>query len=260
MTALPGRRAGAGRPAKPWWREWLEAIAFALFVTTFVVSGVHVDGASMMPNLRSGELVLVPKALGWLRALGVGEYARGDIIVFKPPAEASGEWRDAPMNLWRYQPFLIKRVIGLPGDQVRVQGGEVWVNGRALDQSFITDYWRAQGCWDTRSLIANHAQNDIEYPFVPNAQAFTVPAGRYFVMGDNRSANGSEDSRLFGTVARRDIAGPAAISVWPLTRSAQADVNCRYIGPRPQDQVRFSGLQRWNPRLLGPPASLRAAP
>lgn len=239
--------------AKRFWKEWLEPVAVALVVTQFLATLVGVDGASMMPGLRHGERVFVPKYETWLHRAGLGDFSRGDVLIFKPPRDvatrAPGFTRPGPGGLWTYRPYLIKRLIALPGDRIRVEGGEVFVNGQQVAQDFITDYWREQGCWDTQSPLANHAQSP---GLLPAAQEFVVPAGRYFVMGDNRSARGSEDSRTFGPVPLGDIAGRAAAVVWPVMRRTQARYDCAAL-ERPQDHVTFSGETVPNLRLLGRP-------
>ncbi|MFC6658924.1 signal peptidase I, partial [Deinococcus multiflagellatus] len=217
-------------PLQKLWKEVLEPIVFAVVITQFVATLVGVDGVSMMPNLRDRERVFVPKYETWLHKAGIGEFKRGDILIFKPPREASAKIENltkaAPLNLWTYRPFLIKRLIGLPGDKIRIQGGEVSVNGVKLDSGWTTDFWKAQGCWDTESPVANLAQSSRigERGFmqsvnvVQDQEEFTVPAGHYYVMGDNRTATGSEDSRIVGPVPRRDVAGRAAAVVWPIMR------------------------------------------
>ncbi|WP_291426281.1 signal peptidase I, partial [Deinococcus sp.] len=194
------------------WKEVLEPIVFAVVITQFIATLVGVDGTSMMPNLRNRERVFVPKYETWLHKAGVGSFKRGDIVIFKPPAEAAKQipnLQKSALGLYTYRPFLIKRLIGLPGDKISIAGGEVSVNGTRLDSSWTTDYWREQGCWDTQSDLANSIASG-RIGVVQQAQEITVPAGQYFVMGDNRTANGSEDSRMFGPVPLRDIAGRAA--------------------------------------------------
>ncbi|WP_027482043.1 signal peptidase I [Deinococcus pimensis] len=238
------------------WREFLEPILFAVVITQFVATLVGVQGASMMPNLRNGERVFVPKYETWLHKAGVGSFHRGDILVFKPPAEASSR---SFFGLWTYRPFLIKRLIALPGDTVSVNEGVVTVNGKVLDGSWTTDYWQKQGCWDTDSSIANNAQSG-DQGLVQTQKTFTVPAGHYFMMGDNRTANGSEDSRLFGPIPLRDIAGRAAAVVWPFVRKANADYDCNYAGPEPEKHVEFSGPSGLNLRILTRPAPFGTLP
>ena len=186
------------------WKELLEPIVFAVVITQFIATLVGVDGVSMMPNLRHHERVFVPKYESWLHKAGVGSFKRGDILIFKPPAAA--ETRTF-FNLWSYRPFLIKRLIGLPGDKVRIEKGVVFVNDVALNDNYTASYWQEQGCWDTESPIANQIQSSLKN-IVPDQSELTVPAGEYFVMGDNRTENGSEDSRLFGPDSAQRRRGP----------------------------------------------------
>ncbi|CAM4456872.1 signal peptidase I [Deinococcus marmoris] len=232
------------------WKDFLEPIVFAVVITQFVATLVGVDGVSMMPNLRDRERVFVPKYETWLHKAGVGDFSRGDIVIFKPPREASAQIGNLNKNflgLWDYRPFLIKRVIGLPGDTITVQGGEVTVNGVKLDSGWTTDYWRQQGCWDNQSELANNATSS-RAGVVPDQAEVTVPPAQYFVMGDNRTANGSEDSRLFGTVQRRDVAGRAAAVVWPIMRKANATYDCAT-----ERVAELSGENQLNWRLLNRP-------
>lgn len=215
--------------ARSFYKEWLEPLLFALLVTQFIVTMVRVDGASMMPNLRNGERVIVPKYEYWLHRVGIGNYQRGDVVVFKPPqqaAEVVPSLNNSFLGLWHYRPFLIKRIIGVEGDRIRVQGGNVWINDKPLDGSFVSDYWQAQGCWDRDSMLANQATSSLQ-GVVPDQLEITVPANHYFVMGDNRHVNGSEDSRLFGSVGIANIAGRANMVVWPLSQPENLPYNCQ---------------------------------
>ena len=106
------------------------------------------------------------------------EPERGDVIVFHEPDQAN---RD-----------LIKRVIGLPGDKITLDSSNVWVNGVELNEPYITQKYN------------------------PGAQTETVPAGQYFVMGDNRPV--SEDSRYFGFVPKDYIVGKAILVYWPFNQ------------------------------------------
>ncbi|WP_339096108.1 signal peptidase I [Deinococcus sp. VB142] len=237
------------------WKELLEPIVFAVVITQFVATLVGVDGNSMMPNLRNRERVLVPKYETWLHKAGVGSFQRGDILIFKPPAQAAqkiGNLNKSFFGLWNYRPFLIKRLIGMPGDRVRISGGEVYLNGAKLDSSWTTDYWQQQGCWDTQSDLAMQATSG-RAEVLPDQPEFTVPAGTYFMMGDNRTVNGSEDSRLFGPVPLRDIAGRAAAVVWPIMRKTNAKYDCST-----ETVSELSGDNVLNLRLLGRPAGFGA--
>ncbi len=132
------------------WREvrgYAEALIIAYLVVTFLFNTVGVVGSSMRPNLDggvgasnmiqsllTGDRVFIPKYDNWLRRAGVlDHYDRGQVIVVREPANApTAQMRD------RLQ-FFIKRVIGVPGDRVRIEAGQVIVNGHPVDQGFITD-------------------------------------------------------------------------------------------------------------------------
>ena len=234
------------------WREIIkpygEAILFAVIITTFLFTLVAVDGTSMMPNLRTGERVFIPKYETWLHRLGVGSFQRGDILVFKPPAD-SGD-KVSFLGLWTYTPYLIKRLIGLPGDTVSIKNGVVSVNGKLLDQSFTTDYWKKQGCWETTGNYANNADFNNN-----DGRSLTVPAGQYFMMGDNRNPGGSQDSRFFGPVPMNNISGRAAFVMWPFVRKTQADYTCE---KNSKDSVKLSGDTVGNWHILQKPAGFKA--
>ncbi len=153
----------------------LETILLAaiLFLTINALSArVRVEGFSMVPTLQDGEFVLVNRL-----AYQMGAHQRGDIIVFHHP---SGQ----------KQEDLIKRIIGLPGDRVRAEGGSIFVNGTQLKEE--------------------------EYTNAPPAYTgeWVVPEGQLFVLGDNR--NNSSDSHQWGFVAFDDIVGKAVVIYWPL--------------------------------------------
>lgn len=221
-------------------KEWASTLLFALAFTQFAASAVRVDGASMMPTLRHGELLLLPRAEGWAHRAGLGEYHRGDIVVFKPPRDMQAEWTNRYRGVilpWKYRPSLVKRVVGTPGDTVQVRAGVLYVNGQRVPEPSIMNYWNRY-CHDVTSNLAN----------TPTVR---VPAGHYFVMGDNRSPGGSLDSRVFGPVSVQDIASRAPASAFPLMRKAQAIPSCDGQ-PHPEQRVQRSGTVEFNPRLLPP--------
>jgi signal peptidase I len=154
------------------------AVALAGVCHTTVAEARYIPSGSMLPTLKIGDRVLIEK-LSYPLALP----HRGDIVVFTPPAAVQAFGYDTSVP-W------IKRVIGLPGDHVSVGGGQVWINGRAMHESYLG-----------------------EPPFYAMAER-TVPAGQLFVLGDNR--NHSIDSHVWGTVPLERVIGRASFRFWPL--------------------------------------------
>lgn len=155
-------------------REIIETVALTLIiflVIRFAIQSYRVSGPSMQPGLNDNEYVIVNK-MAYL--FHVPE--RGDVIVFHYPLNTSEDF--------------IKRIIGLPGDTVKVDSTHVWVNGVLLKEPYI-------------SAPAN-----------PLAQTWKVPANEYFVLGDNRPV--SDDSRDWGYVPKDFIVGKAVVVYWPL--------------------------------------------
>ncbi len=145
-------------------------LSLVLFVGINAVSArIRVDGSSMEPTLYSGEFVVVNKL-----AYKFGTPVRGDIIVFHFPRDPEQEY--------------IKRVIGLPGDQVSITDGQVYVNNMLLDEPYIAADPAYPGHWD-------------------------VPDNHLFVLGDNR--NNSSDSHNWGTVPMEYVIGKAVFVYWP---------------------------------------------
>jgi len=147
-----------------------------------VFQNFRVEGPSMQPTLSSGELLWVNK-LAYYRWDGqylLGGPRRGDIAVLHSPDPADDV-------------DLIKRIIGLPGDRVRVDRGTVFVNDQALTERYI------------------HFQANYTYPL--NDQDVTVPPNEYFVLGDNRS--NSRDSHFGWFVPAENLIGRSQLSYWP---------------------------------------------
>jgi signal peptidase I len=147
-AALPPRTPRHAPPR--FWREvrgYAEALVIAYLVVTFVFNTVGVVGSSMRPNLDggvgssnvlqsllTGDRVFIPKYETWLRRMGVlGGYERGDIVVVRDPANSPTAIETGS------RPFFIKRVIAVPGDRLRIEAGQVIVNGHRVDQGFITE-------------------------------------------------------------------------------------------------------------------------
>ena len=183
-TATPSR----SRSARGCLLEVVETLVLTVVIfvgiQTFVAQPFEVEGGSMETTLLPGQYVLVDKLTPrW------ASYARGDIVVLRPPSQASGD---------RGVPF-IKRVIGLPGDQVRLEDGTVYVNGTALAEPYV---YRENG-----------APQDTD-PVPGGPTEWLVPQDQLLVMGDHRAD--SSDSRSFGPVDISHILGRAWLRYWPV--------------------------------------------
>jgi signal peptidase I len=182
-------------------REYFEsiviAVILALFIRTFVVQAFKIPTGSMENNLLIGDHLLVnkfvfgPSESSLERAvLPLGTIERGDVIVFKYPEEPDRDF--------------IKRVIGLPGEQVELREKKVYVNGTPLDEPYV-HFLEPPG---SNSADSEVTSMDVRERFGP----VTVPANEYFVMGDNR--DNSQDSRYWGFLPRDYVKGKALIIYW----------------------------------------------
>ena len=155
------------------------SIVLALGIRTFVAEARYIPSGSMEPTLEINDRLVVEKISYYF-----SPPERGDIVVFWPPDNLfpEGERRDA----------FIKRVIGLPGDDVEITDGTVFIDGVPLDEDYI--------------------KAEPTYVWGPE----TVPEGAYLVLGDNR--NSSYDSHSWGFVPEDNIIGKAVVRFWPPSR------------------------------------------
>lgn len=158
-----------------WVRDLLISLAILAFIIIFIYYPVKVEGTSMMPSLDDQERIFVNKFVYRLEPI-----ERGDIVVFRYPRDPSKSY--------------IKRVIGVAGDRIRIDGGQVHVNGGGLNEDYVPAAYA-----DARS-----------YPEI------VVPPHCYFVLGDHRSM--SNDSRDFGPVNQSFIYGKAVFGYWPMDK------------------------------------------
>ena len=188
-------------------------LVIALFILTFVMQPFRIPSASMEPTLLVGDFLLVNKQIPISRfpALAPANLIRrGDLIVFHYPADPALH--------------LVKRVVGVPGDQLRLRDGRVLIDGRALSEPYA-DYLpsaadsyrddfprldRADPAVDSRWWVQMHT-------LVRNGE-LTIPPDSYFVLGDNR--NNSDDSRYWGLVPRAAIVGKPFLIYFSLKEPA----------------------------------------
>lgn len=155
-----------------WFRDLLFAIAVSVLIITFLYQPVRVEGTSMMPGLQDQERLFINKFEYRFEPIH-----RGDVIVFHYPRD--------PVKSY------IKRVIAVPGDDLRIDDGQVYVNNKALLEPYVPVRFRDERSYPDTILKAN----------------------QYFVMGDHRLI--SSDSRDFGPVQRDLIYGKASFVYWP---------------------------------------------
>ena len=209
------------QPLKSVYREYAETILvcviFLIFTRAFAFQQSKIPSGSMEDTLLIGDYIMVnrfvyaPTRTGFERAiLPVRDIRRGDVIVFKQPDEPEVDY--------------IKRVVGIPGDTLEIRRGYVYVNGESVDEPYVNDGYREPG---------------FDGPW-------TVPADRFFVMGDHR--NKSSDSRRWGTVPRELIKGRALLIWWsykedPDVATRRGFDNIKAMGSK---LVTFPWRSRWS--------------
>ena len=177
--AAPGEPEAAPparwRTARGWARDLLISVLVSFFIILFVYQPVKVEGSSMEPGLEDQERIFINKLVYRLENITLG-----DIVVFRYP-------RDPRKS-------FIKRVIGGPGDRVRIYRGRVYRNGQLVPEPYVPEEFA----------------DEHSYPEI------VVPPNSYFVLGDHRSM--SNDSREFGPVGGNYIYGKAVFGYWPMEK------------------------------------------
>jgi signal peptidase I len=200
-------------------REYFEslviAVILALFVRTWVFQAFKIPTGSMEQNLLIGDhlivnkMIFAPTMTGLERAILPGrQIRRGDVIVFKYPVEPDRDF--------------VKRVIGLPGERLELHRKKIFINGKALEERYVQFL-------EPPSTDGPPHVDDLREEYGP----VTVPAGQYFMMGDNR--DNSQDSRFWGFMPLSYVKGQALFIYFSL----EDDASMSHI---------FSGI-RWS-RLL----------
>jgi signal peptidase I len=182
-TAAAAQPASAVPPGATFWgalswaRDLVFSVLIAVILIVFIYQPVKVEGTSMMPTLSDQERIFINK---FTYHYGLGGIEHGDMVVFKYPLDTSKSY--------------IKRVVGVPGDVIKIVKGQVYVNGKALAEEYVPEEYRDHVSWGEEH----------------------VPADKYFVLGDHRSS--SNDSRAWGWVDRKYIYGKAVFVYWPLEK------------------------------------------
>ncbi|MDY3006966.1 signal peptidase I [Anaerococcus porci] len=159
-----------------WIKTILLALILAFFIKIFLLDATKVEGNSMLNTLHSGDMLFVDKLSKHFKGFDVG-----DIVIIEAPDQEST--------------LYIKRIVGLPGDTVYISNGNVYINGEIYSEHYINT---------NETLTTN------------NNSEWTLNEGEYFVMGDNRLPNASNDSRNFGPISENSIVGHAFLRFYPL--------------------------------------------
>ncbi len=186
----PTRSTGESRNSAIWdvlsWvRDLTFSVLIAIVLIVFIYQPVKVEGTSMEPGLTDNERIFINK---FTYGFGLGSIHRGDTIVFKYPNDTTKSY--------------IKRVIGLPGDRIRIVEGQVWVNDKPLKEDYVAREFRDPSTWR-------------------DGKDQTVGPEEYFVLGDHR--NSSSDSRAWGDVPAKLVYGKAVFVYWPLDKMGRVE-------------------------------------
>ena len=158
-------------------RDMMISVVLAFVIILFLYPPVKVEGTSMMPVLEDQERIFINK---FVYQFNIRSIEHGDVVVFYFPGDTAKSY--------------IKRVIGVPGDRVAVEEGQVYVNGNKLDEPYVPPEYRDMGSF-AEVKVGNE---------------------QYYVMGDHRSS--SNDSRSWGLVPRDHVYGKAVFVYWPLQK------------------------------------------
>ncbi|MDL0430551.1 signal peptidase I [Marinobacter sp. TBZ242] len=204
----PGEYEADKEPKEPYLvdlsRSFFPVLAVVLVLRSFLVEPFQIPSGSMLPTLEVGDFILVNKYAYGLRLpvagtkiLEVDDPERGDVIVFRYPEDGSTNY--------------IKRVVGLPGDHIRYQDRELFINGEKVESRFVA---RLPPVELRRETLGDHQYNvflTLGRTGHSGDGQWLVPEGEYFVMGDNR--DNSNDSRYWGTVPDEMVVGKA-FAIW----------------------------------------------
>lgn len=226
----------------------LRTVVIALFLLTFVLQPYLIPSESMEHTLLVGDFLLVNKQVyapagslaRWL--LPYRQVARGDIVIFHPPEEP--------------QRFYVKRVVGVPGDRLRIADGRVTINGTPLSEPYAAFEPAARNPFRDDFPATVYTDPNVDPVWWRQMQSLVhdgelvVPRDEYFVLGDNR--NYSKDSRFWGFVPRTQIVARPMVIYFSLSRPSTTDVQPAALeagddrlGHDRQLSVRLSGFARW---------------
>lgn len=230
----PARTANedSGKEAQePWYveysRSFFPVLLVVLVLRSFIVEPFRIPSGSMIPTLMVGDFILVNKYAYGIRlpvihtkVVEIGEPKRGDVMVFRYPRNPTVDY--------------IKRVIGLPGDQISYRNKRLVINGELIPKELIGPYQANDRYISRGDLVYKERLGDVEHLLLNNAERrrsaegeYEVPEGHYFVMGDNR--DNSNDSRFWGFVPEENLVGRAMV-IWMSWNGTKRRVEFERIG------------------------------
>jgi len=188
-------------------RSFFPVVLVVFLLRSFIAEPFRIPSGSMMPTLLIGDFILVNKFAYGIRLpvinkkiIDISEPERGDAVVFRYPKNPEVDY--------------IKRIIGLPGDQIQYVNKRLTINGKVMSQTSLGEFTGVgQGASMTGAELRSENLQTVEHEILINHRAanlkgtFIVPKGHYFVMGDNR--DNSNDSRYWGTVPEENLLGKA---------------------------------------------------
>lgn len=183
------------------------AIGIGLLLQKFVISGFVISGGSMDPTLANGDYMYISR---------LNPLNRFDVVVVKSP--------DLSVDAQGNRKLFIKRVIGMPGDTLSYQNNQLYINGQAQEEPYLSELFASGQQLKTYTLKSLLDELRRDYSQLPKENTtyaqkdgeIVIPEGYYFMLGDNR--NTSKDSDEFGLVHQSLVEGVAFVRIWPLNK------------------------------------------
>ncbi|MCX5768466.1 MAG: signal peptidase I [Gemmatimonadetes bacterium] len=251
-SVAAARGGGAGFSLRRFWESFKSlagTVAIFLVLRTFFIEAYRIPSGSMIPSLLIADWLFVNKAVFGphvpftsINLPGYAEPSRGDVVVFESPYQGDEAERGEDPT-----PTLVKRLIGMPGDTLYGREGVVYVNGIAQRQGYASPeqtkgdphYVSALFDWQKKiGLTASRFGAAPTQPELDHWGPFIVPAGYYWMMGDNRYD--SKDSRYWGFVPRRNLRGRPLFVYYSYVPGNESDRAMSFL-----TDIRWSRLGHW---------------
>jgi len=218
------RTAGLAADVVSSFQSLLGTVVIAVFVITFIVQAFQIPSESMENTLLVGDYLLVNKLCYGGRRFGEGlmpyqKISRGDVVVFHYPVDP--------------RQHFVKRVIGIPGDRLRLVNKQVWINGKLLQEPYVRFIEPPNNMFRDNFPRQDIPAFGLEDKWLQEMRKLVedgqliVPQGHYFVLGDNR--DDSQDSRYWGFVPRENIIGQPLLIYWSV-QSQDRDASSSFRG------------------------------